>query len=84
VRRRKGASPDVVVGNVVARKADACGKRSSFSLIPTELAITDGRVLAGTVEVMGDRFVAFDADGALVGRFRDLKTAVRALPGRAA
>jgi hypothetical protein len=84
VRRRKDASCDVAVGNAEARKVDACGKRAPSSLIPNELAITDGRVLAGYVEVTDRHYVVRDPDGALVGRFRDLKTAVRALPGRAA
>jgi hypothetical protein len=84
VRRRKGASPDVVLRNGEARKVDESGTLSPSSLIRNELAITDGRVLAGTVEVTKRHYVVRDPGGVLVGRFRDLRTAVRALPWRAA
>jgi hypothetical protein len=47
-------------------------------------AITDGHDAVGTVEVCDRYFVADDLDCNIVGRFHDLKDAVRSLPdGRA-
>jgi hypothetical protein len=42
--------------------------------------VSDGRIACGTIEVVDGRYVAFDVGGSIIGRFHDLKVAVRALP----
>jgi hypothetical protein len=80
------------VPNNGTRRLDAVEQYQPSKTFPhppqAHYAVTDGRDAVGTIEVYGGYyggyFVAFDRDGRLIGRFRDLKIAVRSLPdGRA-
>jgi hypothetical protein len=48
--------------------------------LPQAYAITDGRDGVGTVERRDGYYVAVDVDGVIIGKFHDLKVAVRSLP----
>jgi hypothetical protein len=68
-----------------ARKGDQielliCPSTSPPEPAPQVVYVSDGRNAVGTVEHVGDYFIAIDLDGHIIGRFHDLKTAVRALP----
>ena len=56
--------------------------RNNRSARPTQahFAVADGRVAAGTIQVVGETFVAIDTTGTEVGRFPTLREAARALP----
>jgi hypothetical protein len=84
VAHRKGSTPGAAAAATEAQ-GYASGKRSPCSL-PNESSqalaytITDGRDAVGTVERHDGYFVAIDTDGHTIGRYHDLKIAVRALP----
>jgi hypothetical protein len=82
VARSKGKGVNHRGDDGDARKADAFGQctPSSPQQVAPQYAVTDGRLAVGTVEVIDGRFVAFGLDGNIIGRFRELKPAVRALP----
>jgi hypothetical protein len=83
VAHPKGAGSEHRGDDGGARKPDAIGKRNQTSTLPhVFLQVTDGLIPVGTVEHRG-YFVALDIDGTIIGRFHDLKIAVRALPSRA-
>ena len=42
--------------------------------------VADGRDAVGIIEISRNRFLAYGTDGLIIGKYRDLKTAVRALP----
>jgi hypothetical protein len=85
VALRKGAGSNHR-GDDGGARGDVAIENRTFSTLPelsNQYAITDGRDAVGTVVLRGDYYVAVDPDGRVIGRFRDLKIAVRALPGRA-
>jgi hypothetical protein len=47
--------------------------------LPTQW-VYDGQYWCGRVEVTGDLFVAIDVDDRVIGRFKTLRQATRALP----
>jgi hypothetical protein len=68
LRKRKAGSPYL--------------PKNPHRIIP--YSICDGRLTTGFVEVRDNYFVAFDVDGQLIGKFRNLQAACRALPGKSA
>ena len=46
----------------------------------SRFSITDGRVAVGVIELDGETYRAIDTKGTVIGTFRDLAAAVRALP----
>jgi hypothetical protein len=44
------------------------------------LAVTDGRIAVGAVEVLDNIFIATDVYGEIIGTFSTLREATRALP----
>jgi hypothetical protein len=42
--------------------------------------VNDGQNLAGIIELSGGYFLVYDPDGNILGKFRDLMVAARALP----
>jgi hypothetical protein len=84
------ASPDTAKPATAAtvsglQRARDLGKRqpSSHASIPTQVLWTyDGCDLCGRVEVINNIFIAIDADEKIVGRFKTLRQATRALPAR--
>lgn len=82
---RTQMGPDDIGVPVGPRRHDLASERSPSKKFPAEAqayAVTDGRDAVGTVERRGGYFVAIDGDGRIIGRYHDLKVAVRALPGR--
>jgi hypothetical protein len=45
-----------------------------------QYSVTDGRDAAGIIELSGGYFLVYDPDGNILGKFRDLMVAARALP----
>jgi hypothetical protein len=45
-----------------------------------QYSVADGRDAVGIIEISGNYFLAYDADGGIIGRFHHLMAAVRALP----
>jgi hypothetical protein len=82
MRTQKLGSGDTAVSSG-PRGHDAVEQYRSSNNLPADLQVYDGRDAAGTVEHRDNYFVAVDPDGNIIGRFRELKIAVRALPGRA-
>jgi hypothetical protein len=85
VAHRKGVGPAHRVDDGEARKADQnerlIGSTDNPSKpTPQVISVSDGRDAVGTVEHRGGYFVAINIDGRIIGRFRNLKIAVRALP----
>jgi hypothetical protein len=72
--------------NGLQRASDPGDRRpSSHASIPTQVLWTyDGCDLCGRVEVINNIFIAIDADEKIVGRFKTLRQATRALPARGA
>jgi hypothetical protein len=54
---------------------------STASTLKSQLSVCDGRTALGTVELVDRRYIVRDLDGAIVSRFQDLRSAIRALPG---
>jgi hypothetical protein len=81
---RKGAGLTQRVDAAEARKADQIERlinpTNNLPEPALQYAVSDGRDSVGTIEHRDGYFVAIDCDGNIVGRFHDLKVAVRALP----
>jgi hypothetical protein len=81
VGRIKGAGPPQRVDAAGPQKKSDFGKRLPSSLPPLSTQwVYDGRDLCGRVEVTDSLFVAIDVDDRLIGRFKTLRQATRALP----
>jgi hypothetical protein len=64
-----------------SRKDSDSGKRSPSSLTPLPTQwVYDGQHFCGRVEVIDGTFVAVDVDEKIIGRFKTLRQATRALP----
>jgi hypothetical protein len=59
--------------------AQTCPRATGHSA--NNLTIYDGQIALGTVEQIHDCYFAIDPDGSVVGTFKSLAAAVRALPG---
>jgi hypothetical protein len=84
VNPAKGAKPPQRADAAAFQRARDPGT-SPFSLppLPTQW-IYDGQHFCGRVELTDDLFVAFDADERVIGKFKMLRQATRALPARGA
>jgi hypothetical protein len=77
----KGAEPPQRADAAGPQKKSDFGKRSPSSLppLPTQW-VYDGQHFCGRVEVIDGTFVAVDVDEKIIGRFKTLRQATRALP----
>jgi hypothetical protein len=64
---------------VAQKQSDTGRSPSSPPPLPTQW-VYDGRDLCGRVEFINNIFVAIDVDDIVVGRFKMLRQATRALP----
>jgi hypothetical protein len=84
-RNGKGAGTTAVVRDAQrvlpsSNPDPVCNSPPSSKQDRGALAVADGRDLRGTVEHRGRWYLARDAQGDLLGRFRTLREAVRAIP----
>jgi hypothetical protein len=67
-----------------SREVRSADRKNDFPITSlgsaVQYTVTDGRNAVGIVEMIDGRYVAFDRDGTLIGRFQTLQHAVRALP----
>ena len=83
--RRNGAGParrehaDEARRNAVERRGQSSSRFQTPA--PAHYAVYDGQTRTGSIDVIGGVFTAYDASGALVGRFQTLRKAADALDG---
>ena len=78
---RKGDTATLDSITVLGRRI---GSRAKTSSAPAQarFAVTDGATTVGSIDVIGGLYVAIDTAGVIVGRYKQLREAMRAFPQR--